>query len=468
MGSPLLKLNPSRLSLKAKFLVMMVSLCFLSAVSLFILYNRAERDLLEEVRQHTEEISTAIQVSIEQMSKSDKLETIRDLKDLTRRRKKGLKEISVVNNFREVIASSNPRLIGKKLHLKGESVKNIGNVTEYTTTTDGGKKYDILLPVIVGKERLGYIHLETEFDDFADIARKNHRNRLLATFAIFTIGILAAFYLADMYTSPIRDIAEAAHKVASGDLSVRLEGAGAGDEIDRLTENFNDMVKKLDENRALAARLKEAEHLSKIGALASGIAHEVRNPLNFINLSIDHIASVHAPEDPVRRAAFLSGISSIKSEIKRLDEMVSTFLNFGKPIKLSFNDVPLDSLINETASFLSESCAEQKISVEIKRPETPLSVAGDYKHIKTCLMNIFLNAMQSMPEGGKISVESRANNGVVAVMVDDTGEGIAPENLPRIFEPYFTTKEVGIGLGLALTKRIVEEHGGAIVVRSGF
>ncbi|MBI5343956.1 MAG: two-component system sensor histidine kinase AtoS, partial [Deltaproteobacteria bacterium] len=122
--------------------------------------------------------------------------------------------------------------------------------------------------------------------------------------------------------------------------------------------------------------------------------------------------------------------------------------------------------INETASFLSESCAEQKISVEIKRPETPLSVAGDYKHIKTCFMNIFLNAMQSMPEGGRISIESRADNGFVAVRVDDTGEGIAPENLPKIFEPYFTTKEVGIGLGLALTKRIVEEHGGGIEVMS--
>ncbi|MEK7773150.1 MAG: HAMP domain-containing protein, partial [Deltaproteobacteria bacterium] len=276
----------SSLTLKTKLLFMMVSLCFLSVTFLLFLYGNAEKDLLDEVRRHTEEFSTAIQISIEQISRSNEGTYLNQLKGLAKLKKKGIKEISVVNNARDVIASSNPLLIGRKLSIKGESFKNIGNVTEYTTTTEGQKIYDILLPVVVGKERLGYIHISTQFDDFAAIARRNHRNRLIATLAIFSIGILAAMYLSKKYTEPMLKIAQAAHKVAGGDLSVRLKVAG-DDEIGKLTQNFNDMVKKLNDNRELEAKLKEVEHMSKIGTLASGIAHEVRNPLNFINLSID-------------------------------------------------------------------------------------------------------------------------------------------------------------------------------------
>lgn len=455
----------SNLSLKTKLLFMMVSLCFLTIASLFVLYNRAEKDLIDEVRHNTEELSTAIQISIEQMSKTKETQ-LGELKDLTRLKKKGIKEISVINNVREVIASSNARLIGRKLQVKGESFKNIGNVTEYTTTTGGQKRYDILLPVVIGKERLGYIHIATEFDDFTNIARKNHLTRLIATIGIFTIGILVALYLSKKYTKPIQSLAEAAHRVASGDLSVNLDIDEVDTEIGRLTRNFNDMVRKLSENRALEVRLKEAEHLSKIGTLASGIAHEIRNPLNLINLSIDHLWAANAPEDPGKKENFLATISNIKSEIKRLDEMISSFLNFGKPLKLTLNDLTVGAVVDETALLLSESCSEQKISLKVTRQPVEPNVMADYKHIKTCFVNLFLNAMQSMPGGGSLTAEVSSNNGFVSIKVEDTGCGIPPENFQKIFDPYFTTKDVGIGLGLALTKRIVEEHGGRISVRS--
>lgn len=445
---------------------MMVSLCFLTVVFLLSLYSNAEQDILDEVRRHTEDLSTAIQISLEQMSKSKMTSDISNLKNLTTLRRKGIKEISVINNEREIVASSSAKLIGKKLSLKGETYRNIGGLTEYTTVKGSTKRYDFLLPVVVGNDRLGYIHISTEFGDFTKIARRNHRNRLLATIAMFSIGIIAAIYLSRKYTKPIKSIADAAKEVAQGNLSVKLELDEIDNEIAQLARNFNEMVRKLGENHALQERLKEAEHLSKIGALASGIAHEVRNPLNFISLSIDHLRTVNAPEDPEKKEKFLATVGGIKSEIQRLDDMISNFLNFGRPMKLTFADLSLGQIIDETAALMTDACAEQSIMLSIRHQEGDKNIPGDYKHIKTCFVNLFLNAIQAMPGGGRLMAETNVNNGFVSVRIEDSGCGIMPENLGRIFEPYFTTKEVGIGLGLALTKRIIEEHGGNINVSS--
>jgi len=462
----------SRLSLKTKLLLMMLSLCVLFIVSLYALYARAERDLIDEVRRETEELTTAFQISVEEISKTDEDVDIEKFKQLIRSKKRGMREISVVNSDKEVIASSNAAIIGKKLNIKNSgSVKTEGNLTEYSSGEEGQMRYDILLPIVVDREHLGYIHLATEFDDLSYLVRKNHINRLIATLVIFTIGIAAAMYLSKRYTDPIKDIADAAHKVAAGDLSCRLPVRG-GDEIGRLTQNFNDMVAKLDERRALEERLKGAEHMSKIGALASGIAHEVRNPLNLIALSIDQLRVVYAPQDLQKKKEFDGTVAVIKSEIERLDGMVSNFLNFGRPLKLSLKGMALMPVVEETLSLLSETCAERRISVETKSMgdggdgEAGKSVMADYRHLKTCFLNVFLNAIQAMPGGGALRVESAVGGGFATVKVHDTGCGISPENIGRVFDPYFTTKDIGIGIGLALTKRVIEEHGGSISIVS--
>ncbi|MBI5562499.1 MAG: HAMP domain-containing protein [Deltaproteobacteria bacterium] len=455
----------SSLSLKTKLLIIMVSLCFLSIATLLTLYAMAEKELVDEVRHRTEELSAAIQISIEQMSDPDAPVDMEKLKELAHYKKKGIKEISIVDSDRMVIASSSPAAIGKQLNLKGESYRDIGNVTEYTTVQDGQKLYDMLLPVVVGREKLGYIHIETQFDDFKTITRRNHLTRLFATFSVFTIGILAAIYLSRRYIEPIQAIADAAQKVAGGDLSVRLAVQG-GDETGRLTRNFNDMVAKLEENRALEEKLKAAEQLSRIGTLASGIAHEVRNPLNFINLSIDHLAATHGPADAQRRHEFLSTVEGIKSEITRLNGMVSNFLDFGKPMKLDIRPVALSPIIDETVSLVAERARGQRVAVEVAGGRGATAVKADYRHIKTCLLNVFINAIEAMPNGGRLTVEASPGPGSVSVRIADTGCGIAEESIRKIFDPYFTTKDTGIGLGLALTKRIIEEHGGAISVES--
>jgi signal transduction histidine kinase len=301
--------------------------------------------------------------------------------------------------------------------------------------------------------------------------------RVAVTVVIFSLGILVSLYLARKYTQPLHDVVTAAKHVAAGDLTKTIEVEGE-DEIAELTRSFNEMVEKLRQHRELEERLREAERLSAVGKLASGIAHEIRNPLNFMNLSIDHIRARLGSGRPEGAAEVLALMSNIKAEIHRLNGMIENFLTVGKPLALSKSDVDLVALIREVVGLAHQKAVEQGITIAVSEVTPIPRLQADPVQIKTCLMNVVLNAIQAMPAGGRLCVTTqhcaearRAGhapepNGTVEVIISDTGPGISEEDLNRIFNPYFTTKKLGIGLGLAITKKIVEEHRGRISVRS--
>lgn len=455
-----------KLGLKTKLVLIMLSLSVISMGILLVIYSRAERELIRQVQRHTDELSAAIQISIEQLTNPDDEINDANLKKYMEMvRGKGIKQVSILSNDREIIASSDPRQVGKKVEIKGDKIKTYTDVQEFMSISKGLKNYDILLPVVVGNEQFGFVHIAMQFDDFAKLMRYNNLKRLLATAVVFVIGIIASIFLASRYTKPINNLASAAERIASGDLAVTLHVTGGG-EIRRLTDNFNEMVKGLRETKELEAKLKEAEHLSKIGHLASGIAHEVRNPLNFINLSIAHIADRFAPDDENKKREFFNAVANIKGEVQRLNAMIINFLDYGKPLKLKIQTVPINSVIDDILNLVKQKAVEQGISIE-KRLSDGLSAPVDVQQIKTCVMNLILNSIQAVPENsGKIDIETSNNNGFILIRVSDNGVGIPDENLEKIYEPYFTTKETGIGLGLAITKRIVDEHGGKIDIKS--
>lgn len=453
------------LSLKTKLLVMMLFLSFLSIGLLFLLYARAERNLIGEVKRYTDELSAAIQISMEQLTQ-DEVKDERLKEYVGRMKKKGIQSLSILDTDKEVIASSNPAVIGKTMAIKGDPLRMQGDVQEYVSTSEGLRNYDVLLPVVVGNEKMGYVHIAIKLDDFAELQRVNNLRRLLATSLVFVLGIAVSIFLSMKYTEPIHQLARAAQRVAAGDLSEIREVQGKN-EIGELTHSFNEMVKGLREMKELEERLRQSEHLSQIGQLASGIAHEVRNPLNMVNLSIDHIRSKYQPDDIHAREEFLGILSGIKGEIYRLNGMISNFLDYGKPVKLNIAPESLAESLDEVLNLAAEKVREQNVVVQ-KNYQVPLpAVPMDKRQMKTCFMNLVLNALQAMPEGGKLTVEILSNQETVVVKIKDSGVGIDPENAVKIFEPYFTTKEAGIGLGLALTKRIIEEHGGLIQIDSG-
>lgn len=477
------------LSLRGKLLAMMFGLLMLVLATLFLMYWRAESNLIAQVERHTTDLSTAIQISVEQLTSKGRTNEARLQDYVQRLQRRGVREISIVSNEQEVIASSNPRRVGVRVDPKRKDVLITARLGEENVDGRSQKIYNLFVPVVVSNQRSGYILISMILDDFSELVRVNFLKRLIATVLVFGVGIAASVALAWTYAKPISRVVEAARRVAQGHLDERLPETRR-DEIGELNRSFNEMVEGLRGKAELEARLHQAERMSAIAHLASGIAHEVRNPLNLINLSIDHLRARFFPVAPAEQEEFGRVVDHIKQEVHRLNNMIETFLKYGKPLKLDRRPADVRTLLDEVLEVARQRAASQQVQVAREYAPTMPQVWVDAPHLKTCFLNLILNAFQAMPDGGALTVtaggttgtgdqgpgdgsrsltfnpQPPAANGWVQIRIQDTGIGIPPQDLPRAFEPYFTTKEVGIGLGLALTKKILEEHGGHIDLSS--
>ena len=454
--------------LNTKLTLIMVSLLVIAGCALFVLNQYSQNDLVSEIQESSTEVSKAIQISVEDLTSEDVVPS--RLKDyLKEAKKRGITEVNIINNEGEIINSSDPAKVGKK-HVVGKSEKGLKESRSSRKKKDpdvSPRQYDLLVPVIVGNEQLGYISIDLLLDNIQTIQRSDFMHRLAATFLVFMLGIILTIFLAKKYTSPIQKLAESVKKVSAGDLSQTFQ-VRRSDEIGELAANFNEMVEKLKEREDLEKRLYEAEHLSKVGQLASGIAHEIRNPLNYISLAVDHLKSEILPCCSDRRDELEGLTDKIKEEIRRVNYMVLNFMNYGRPLKLRTTTVSYAEILSKVLPLLDEKLAEHHIDIET-RMETDLpQMTVDQELLRNCLINLITNAAQAMPNGGKIILGARFDNDTRAFVLTcaDEGMGIKPEDISKITQPYFTTKEAGIGLGLAITERIIKEHGGAISVES--
>jgi signal transduction histidine kinase len=450
------------LSLNKKLVFMMIFLSLVLVSVLLFFYSQSERALLVELEKQTAELSKAIQVGVEEVTSTGSTDQMRLYNYLKELNAKGVKEISIISNTDEIIASTNPMKIGEQVSPKKK--ERIIKAELGEPVSEEGKVYNVILPVVAGNEHYGYIHLQINSEDFSDLLRTNAIKRIVATSLVLCLGIVIAVLLAWMYTRPIHNIVNAAGRVAAGDLTPDLF-TDRKDEIGELTQSFNFMVQKLREKRALEEKLREVEHLSGIGQFARGIAHEIRNPLNFISLSIDHLREKYVPLEDARKEKFESLMMSIKQEIQRLNKLVGGFLDYGKPIKLSLREVELHSLVDEVLALVLAKAEKDNVEI-ITRYEVLPKLSLDPELIKTCIFNVVLNAFQAMPGGGRLTISTKASNSKVSIFFEDTGTGISRENLSKIFDPFFSTKESGLGLGLAMTRRVVEEHGGKVDFQS--
>ena len=444
------------ISLNKKLIGMMLLLSFILISVMQFLYAQSEKALLSELENQTAELSKAIQVGVEEVTSKGLTDEMKLQNYLKKLNAKGLKEISIISNADEIIASTNPMKVGEEVgHLRKERIikAELGE-----PVSKEGKVYNVILPVVAGNEHYGYIHLKINVEDFSEILASNSIKRTVATSLVFGLGIILAVFLSWMYTKPIHNVVNAARSVAAGDLTPELI-TDRKDEIGELTKAFNYMVQKLREERALEEKLREAEHLSGIAQLGKSIAHEIRNPLNFISLSIDHLKTKYIPNQGEDKEKFESLITSIKHEIQRLNKLAGDFLDYGKSLRLTLQDVDIEGLINEVISLVSAKAEKDSIKISFQSGGLP-KLSADPELIKTCIFNIIINAFQAMPDNGTLTVTTKVSNGKAYIIIEDTGIGVSKENLPKLFDPFFSTKSTGLGLGLAMTKRVIEEHGG--------
>ena len=452
------------LSLRTQLLLILFVLLLISIGSLTIIYTRAEEALLDKVGDNIDDITKAIQISVEELTyRGDSTARLKSYVDMLN--KKGIKEISIVSDKSEVIASSDPMKIGtttKITEKKSASRKKDLMITarlgdEHRSDTQ--RLYNIIMPVSIKGQNIGYIHINMALDDYRLLQNRNQIKRILSMIFAFTIGIIVCLVIAEKYTEPIKRIATASRKIAMGEL-VRIGPTDRKDEIGTLVTSFNEMVDKLSKQKELEEKLKKSEQLSLIGQLSSGIAHEIRNPLNFLTLSIGHLKERISEEKISDKEELAELLDNLVKEVYRINELIHNFLFLGKTIALHREHISPGDLINEALVTIKDKV---RSGIEVK---TSCDEAGeifcDREYIRLSLINLIVNAIQSINDSGQVRIECSDQDGMTYMSVSDTGHGIAEDELDRIFEPYYSTKKLGIGLGLAITKRFVEEHGGTI------
>lgn len=296
-------------------------------------------------------------------------------------------------------------------------------------------------------------------DRFVAAERAEARTVLLIalwSLAALAIGVGAAL-VSQRLLAPIGTLTEGVKAVAAGDLSRAVEAKGS-DELGVLAREFNAMAASLDRQQR---ELRSAERLAAVGRISAQITHEIRNPLNAIGLNAELLQEELARVTPApREAAQL--VAAISREVDRLEAVAEEYLVFARLPRGAPAPLDLDELAASLLDFVAPELAAARIEVVRDLSGALPIVEGDEAQLRAVLLNLVRNSREAMPGGGQLAVRTGPAHGGVELTVSDTGGGMPPEVLARIFEPFYTTKERGTGLGLAYARRVVAEHGGTI------
>ena len=275
-------------------------------------------------------------------------------------------------------------------------------------------------------------------------------------------AVMASMFMAKALSGAIKDLSAKMQGAASGDFEQRIK-TGVRDDIGELIRSFNEMSKKL-------KKARERERFSAIGEAASWITHELKNSFVSIKSFIQLFPQRHRDEKFVHKFSSL-----LPGEIQRLDRMFRELSDFSSNYELNIDRVDLGGLLRDILEMMKEEFAQKKILVNygVYCAAVP-NVSADTQRLKQLFVNLILNAINAMPEGGSLTIsvldapehDFSGGKGYVEVRIKDSGTGMSEETRERIFEPFRTTKTGGMGLGLTISRKIVQEHGGSIEVES--
>jgi two-component system, NtrC family, sensor histidine kinase HydH len=276
-------------------------------------------------------------------------------------------------------------------------------------------------------------------------------------------GLVFGFGLARGLSRSVRrlqvQVRDAAGKLDPQPAEIVLTGegdfGGLHAQIDQLAGRIETVVETLHQREREILR---AEQLAAVGQLAAGVGHEIRNPLTAIKMLVQA-----ALEDGTAGALTPDDLRVIEEEVRRIEQSLQTFLDFARPPKVERRPVDLIGVVRGVVGLVRGRAENQKVTVTLDVPPDPVVLTADANQLRQVILNLCLNALDAMPSGGALTIRVRAPaGGPVAVEVADTGPGIPPAILPRLFTPFASSKDTGLGLGLVISKRIVEGHSGTI------
>ena len=284
---------------------------------------------------------------------------------------------------------------------------------------------------------------------------------ILLILVVGTLATMLVFRASTLFTRPITHMIEVIRRVKGGNLEAKMIVAGQ-DELAEMAGAFNRMTDIIRHNKEMEASLAQQGKMASLGVLSSGVAHEINNPLGVILGYAGYLEGKMAEDDPNYRY-----IHEIKRESKRCKKIVQDLLSYARTPRPSLEPVDLNRLLTQIVDFAANHTDMRNVIIDTDFTPSLPKVMLDGDQMRQVAINLILNAGGAMPEGGRLIVRTEAIEGNrVEIAFIDTGCGISPESIEKIFEPFYTTKERGTGLGLAITRQIIEQHHGEITIES--
>lgn len=330
------------------------------------------------------------------------------------------------------------------------------------------------LPTLSKDGRIGAIEVRESMDELHGYVQESMRRSAIVVGAAVVSGLMLMAVLGSLWINrPVRHLREQAERIGTGDFSARVQ-VGGRDELGKLAHTIEQMRSQLAmareaEEQATREKietletLRHTERLATLGRLSAGMAHELGTPLNVISGRAKLIASHELSPAESAHSAQIIG-----EQAERMTRIMRQLLDYARRGESRKQQVDPADLLKKVAELLAPTAQKQRVQIRLEYPESPCYIRADPAQLQQVLLNLALNGIQAMEQGGELSLALREAQPGVQLQVCDQGRGISAEDLPHIFDPFFTTKEVGrgTGLGLSIAHGIVSEHKGQIEVQS--
>jgi len=443
-------------------LTLFVPLVIFAPITLAVVYRAIETAITEQADARGLAIAREISAVVEdQVLTGQAFAAERDIADIVREQP-DVRYAFVVDSRGQVFAHSFQGGFPSDLLAVQGAPRPASGVLR--VSLDGRIVHDLAAPIVGGVA--GAVHVGVSARRAEDSSHAVLLRLSLIGVGIVLVGLSVAWGVSSRVARRIRHIAVVAEAIGEGNLAARVADP-ARDELDHLGASLDQMGTRLaqasrDREQAFS-RAAEAQRLAAVGMLAAGVAHEISNPLTGVKHCLEAIRS--SPYDPDKYARYHELMAD---GIDRAQHVVRQLVGYARPRPLDLAKLDLGSLVRRVAELLGPTAQRAGVRTTVSVQDSLPKVLGDRAAIEQVVTNLLLNAVDAMPEGGDMFITVERSDGHARVRVRDTGNGISQENLAGLFEPFFTTKgsSNGAGLGLSVSRSIVQRHGGRIDVAS--
>lgn len=447
-------------SLIFKIIFCSVVLIFCLIGSIFYVLYQYQETIIAEMQRKSAEIVEELQVGltnleVERLSRELFESRFSDLED-----RHGVDAVILYDKEKNMVTS---------LDSNEGPLLEFGNPRGYVSSVPGrhgniSTRYVQVFPLMIGDTTVGFVDIRLNVSPQTHLLKALQSNVMIALLILFLTTLSALCYFIFKLLRPLHTMATTCKEISEGNLH-EIDIKPNASEVLVLEMKFNEMIRALKTKAQMERKLIQAERLSALGNLAAGVAHEIGNPLNGIKLTVSHLRDMSSRSE-LDEASFDTYADSILSEVDRLDRIVRDFLTLAKERELSLQPYSLEKLVKETVRLIEKDAHQRGIAIDADVSSPAREIMIDPQMLKGAIINLLINAMEASDRDGTIEVSLVEANGNLVLKISDRGKGIPPDIVGRIFDPYFSTKSIGTGLGLPLTRTIIEKHKGDISVES--